>query len=202
MDEECLIELGKGYPFLDLRESGDCAAFNCPQEELFGFCESLRDKEDFALLVDLTAVDWGEDASPRFSTFHHFYSLPRKIYLRIVSDCSNDVEPVAPSVSGLYPGADWHEREVYDMFGIHFTDHPNLKRILMWDDYPHFPLRKDFPLAGVETDLPDTDVAAATGASVIPAPMMGGPFVAPVEGHVSQREPRGKDQSWTEERGE
>ena len=88
------------------------------------------------------------------------------------------------------------------MFGIHFTDHPNLKRILMWDDYPHFPLRKDFPLAGVETDLPDTDVAAATGASVIPAPMMGVPFVAPVEGHVSQREPRGKDQSWTEERGE
>ena len=200
MDDERAMALGKRYAFLDTRESGDCTAFNCPQKELFGFCESLRDKEDFALLVDVTAVDWGNDASPRFSTFHHFYSLARKDYLRIASDCLSDGEPEAPSVSALYPGADWHEREVYDMFGIRFIGHPNLKRILMWDDFQHFPLRKDFPLAGVETELPAADVAEETGASVIAAPMMGGPFVAPPEGHVSESEPRGKDQTWTEER--
>ena len=124
-----------------------------------------------------------------------------KDYLRIASDCPNDLEPEIPSLSAIFPGADWHEREVFDMFGIRFTNHPNLKRILMWDAYPHFPLRKDFPLAGLETELPAADVAEDTGASVIAAPMMGGPFVAPAEGHVSESEPRGKDQTWTEERG-
>jgi len=200
MDDEWAMELGKRYAFLNDRASGDCTAFNCPQEDLFGLCEALRDNEGFDLLTDLTAVDWGLEVSPRFSTFHHFFSLARKQYLRIASDCSSDVEPVAPSVSALYPGADWHEREVYDMFGINFTGHPNMRRILMWDDYSHFPLRKDFPLAGIETDLPAADVAAETGASVIAAPMMGGPFVAPPQSHVSESEPRGKDQTWTEER--
>ena len=200
MDEEWSNELGKRYGFLTRRNSCDCAAFNCPADQLLDFCQALRDQEGCDLLVDVTAVDWGESASPRFSTFHHFYSLVRKDYLRIATDCLNDLDPEAPSVSALYAGADWHEREVYDMFGIRFTDHPNLKRILMWDGYSHFPLRKDFPLAGIETDLPAADVAEETGVSVSAAPMMGGPFVAPPEGHVSESEPRGKDQSWTEER--
>lgn len=200
MDEDWARELEKRHAFLMVRESGDCTAFNCPQEELLELCQSLRDSEGFDLLIDVTAVDWGEDASPRFSTFHHFYSLVRKDYLRIVTDCPNATEPEAPSITSLYPAADWHEREVYDMFGIRFIGHPNLKRILMWDEYEHFPLRKDFPLSGIETELLATDVAKETGASVIAAPMMGGPFVAPPEGHVSESEPRGKDQTWTEER--
>lgn len=193
------MELGKRFAFLSQRKSGDCMAFDCPMDELVTLCKALRDKEGFPLLVDLTAVDWGEDASPRFSTFYHFYSLVRKEYLRISCPCLNDLEPEAPSLSALYSGADWHEREVFDMFGIGFSGHPNLTRILMWEDYPHFPLRKDFPLAGIETELPAKDVAEETGASVMAAPMMGGPFVSPPEGHVSQSEPRGKDQSWTEE---
>ncbi|MEM9226432.1 MAG: NADH-quinone oxidoreductase subunit C, partial [Verrucomicrobiota bacterium] len=73
-------------------------------------------------------------------------------------------------------------------------------RILMWDDYPYYPLRKEFPLAGIETDLPAADVAEASGAKVIPAPMMGGPFHAPQTGEMSEREPRAADQSWTEEK--
>ena len=200
MDDEWVIELEKRFAFLTPRKSADCAAFDCPMDELITLCKALRDKEGFPLLVDLTAVDWGEDATPRFSTFYHFYSLVRKEYLRISCTCVNDLEPDAPSLSSLYSGADWHEREVFDMFGIHFGGHPNLTRILMWDDYPHFPLRKDFPLAGIETALPAKDVADETGASVIAAPMMGGPFVAPAEGLVSQSEPRGKDQSWSEDK--
>ena len=74
-----------------------------------------------------------------------------------------------PSVSEIYPSANWHERETFDMFGIVFTDHPNLKRILMWDEYPYFPLRKEFPLAGIDTPLPAADVAEVTEASVEPA---------------------------------
>lgn len=201
MDDEWAKKLGKRFAFLSPRESADCVAFDCPASKLLEFCNALADQEGFELLADLTAVDWGEGSSPRFSTIYHLYSLAFKDYLRIASDCPNDLEPEIPSLSAIFPGADWHEREVFDMFGIRFTNHPNLKRILMWDAYPHFPLRKDFPLAGLETELPAADVAEDTGASVIAAPMMGGPFVAPAEGHVSESEPRGKDQTWTEERG-
>tara|TARA_Y100001968_G_scaffold325176_2_gene365971 strand:- start:510 stop:1124 length:615 start_codon:yes stop_codon:yes gene_type:complete len=201
MDNDWTKKFKKRFAFLSPRESADCIAFNCPASNLLELGEALAQKEGFDLLVDLTAVDWGEESSPRFSTVCHFYSLSFKNYLRIVIDCSNNVEPEIPSLATLFPGADWHEREVFDMFGIRFSNHPNLKRILMWDGYPHFPLRKDFPLAGEPTELPAADVAEDTGVSVLPAPMMGGPFVAPSEGHVSQSEPRGKDQSWTEERG-
>jgi NADH-quinone oxidoreductase subunit C len=86
------------------------------------------------------------------------------------------------------------------MFGIRFDGHPDMRRILMWDEYPHFPLRKDFPLAGIETELPDDEVAAETKEKVRPAPMAGGPFVAPQESHMSQREPRARDESWNEKK--
>jgi len=104
-----------------------------------------------------------------------------------------------PSATGLWPGANWHEREAYDMFGIGFEGHPDLRRILMWDGYPYFPLRKDFPLAGLETALPDSAVAEETGAKVMPAPYMGGPFVAAAGRPMDEAEPRAKDQSWSEQ---
>jgi NADH-quinone oxidoreductase subunit C len=85
------------------------------------------------------------------------------------------------------------------MFGIKFIGHPNHKRILMWDDYPYYPLRKEFPLAGIDTPLPAADVSEVTDASVEPAPMMGGPFVASGSGPMSDSEPRAKDESWTEQ---
>jgi NADH-quinone oxidoreductase subunit C len=104
-----------------------------------------------------------------------------------------------PTCSNIYPAANWHERETFDMFGIKFIGHPNHKRILMWDDYPYFPLRKEFPLAGIDTPLPAADVSEVTEASVEPAPMMGGPFVANGSGPMSDSEPRAKDESWTEQ---
>ena len=81
------------------------------------------------------------------------------------------------------------------MYGIRFTDHPNLTRILMWEAYPYHPLRKEFPLAGIETELPAADTAQQTGAKVISAPMMGGPFHAPSEDrhHMADAEPRADD---------
>ena len=85
------------------------------------------------------------------------------------------------------------------MFGIKFEGHPDLRRILMWDEYPYFPLRKEFPLAGIDTPLPAADAAEVTEASVEPAPMMGGPFVSSGDGVMSSSEPRALDESWTEE---
>ena len=86
----------------------------------------------------------------------------------------------------VWRAANWHEREIYDMMGIRFSGHPDLRRILMWEGYPYYPLRKDFPLAGKATDLPEVAFSR-------PAPLEGGPFVTTAgEEHREQREPRAK----------
>jgi NADH-quinone oxidoreductase subunit C len=85
--------------------------------------------------------------------------------------------------------------------GVRFTGHPDLRRILMWDGYPYHPLRKDFPLAGKPTELPDEEIAQFSGTKVIAAPMAGGPFVAQPDGSVevsAGRGPRSLDQAWNE----
>lgn len=197
MSAETKSILLERFPMLAERESGDHPAYNCPPGRLIEVARYLRDEADYDLLMDVTAIDW-EDRSPRFSTVYHFYTTSAHAYLRIVCDLDDDEDPAVPSLVGLWAGADWHERETYDMFGIRFEGHPDLRRILMWDGYPYFPLRKEFPLAGIETELPGADVAEETGASVLPAPMMGGPFVAKTSGPMSKAEPRAKDESWTE----
>jgi len=162
---------------------------------------SLKEEHGFDMLTDVCGVDWAEGAKPRFTVVYHVYSTTGHEYVRVAADCADDAAPEVPSVTGLWPGADWHERETFDMFGIRFAGHPDLRRILMWDGYPHFPLRKDFPLAGIETDLPDAEVAAETKVGLIAAPMMGGPFVASAgQINLTEAEPRAKDESWTERR--
>ena len=92
-------------------------------------------------------------------------------HLRVKAKVSED-EPTVDSIVPVFQGADWHEREVFDMMGIKFAGHPDLRRILMWDGYPFHPLKKDFPLEGLPSDLPGEE-----GFSRI-APMEGGPYVA------------------------
>ena len=185
--------------FLSKRESIDCLTMDCPSDKLVELVLSLRDEENFDLLLDLTAIDHGEEAQVRFSVVLHLYSLVHRGYLRFHVACPDNENPSVPSIAEIYPAANWHERETYDMFGIEFEGHPDLRRILMWDEYPYFPLRKEFPLAGIDTPLPAADVAEVTEASVEPAPMMGGPFVSSGEGVMSSSEPRALDESWTEE---
>ena len=89
--------------------------------------------------------------------------------LRIKTHVNEEISEL-PSVLAVCRTANWHEREIYDMMGIRFSGHPDLRRILMWEGYPYFPLRKDFPLAGKPSDSPGV-------AFTKPAPLEGGPFV-------------------------
>ncbi len=181
------------------RPSADHPALNVSASAAVALLATLRDEQAFDYLVDITAIDWSAEKTPRFTVIWHLYSTVNHAYLRVAADCADDANPVAPTATGLWPAANWHEREAYDMFGINFAGHPDLRRILMWEGYPYFPLRKEFPLAGLPTELPDAEVAAETGTRLISAPMAGGPFVAPAGGPMSTVEPRAKDEAWSEQ---
>ena len=191
--------LTERFDFLSERPSADHPAYNCPAGRFLELVAELHDTLEYDLLLDVTAVDW-DSATPRFTGIYHFFSTTRHGYLRIAVDCPDDANPTLPSLAALYPAANWHERETFDLMGIHYEGHPDLRRILMWDTYPYHPLRKEFPLAGIEVPLPADDVAEATQAKVISAPMMGGPFVSSGDGPMSQTEPRARDESWTEQK--
>lgn len=194
---DLLEALGPRFEGLEPRLTTDHPATRCRPEFIRPLLQTLRDEYGYLMLMDLTAVDWDEE-TPRFTVFYHLLNPKTARYARVSVDCADDDEPEVPSVVSLFAAAEWHERETFDMFGIRFTDHPDLRRILMWDGYPYYPLRKEFPLAGIETDLPDSEVGEATRAKVLPAPMMGGPFVAQTGQPMSASEPRGRDESWTE----
>lgn len=185
-----------------VRPSSDHPAVNVPMAEAKAALQWLRDAQGYDFLVDVTGIDWAAGASPRFTTVWHLYSTRGHGYIRVAADNTDDEAPSAPSVADLWPAANWHERECWDLLGIRFEGHPDLRRILMWDSYPHHPLRKEFPLAGIESELPDAEVAAETNAKAIAAPMMGGPFVASNKGemNLTDAEPRAKDESWHEKK--
>lgn len=145
-------------------------------------CQYAKDKLAFDYLVDLSTIDhYGDD--PRFEVVYELYGIEHGCHLRLKT-CISEEDSELPSVTGVWRTANWHEREAYDMMGVKFTGHPNLKRILMWEGYPHFPLRKDFPLEGKTTEIPDV-------AFTKPAPMDGGPFVTVAGGEdTTAREPR------------
>jgi NADH-quinone oxidoreductase subunit C len=136
----------------------------------------------FTYLVDICSVDnYGED--PRWTLVYHLRNIVTVTEIRLKTDLSEE-KSALPSVLPVWRTANWHEREIYDMMGIRFVNHPDLRRILMWEGYPHFPLRKDFPLAGKPTDLPGVAFTRVT-------PMEGGPFVTVAGGNDSiAREPR------------
>lgn len=190
------------FPQITPRASADHPAINVPATEVIAVLKYLRDEFAYDFLMDVTAIDWSATTSPRFTVVWHLHSTQSHTYIRIASNCASDTEPEMPTATGLWAGADWHERETWDLLGIRFTGHPNLRRILMWEGYPYHPLRKEFPLAGIETELPDIEVAEETKAKVKPAPMAGGPFVASNAGEISpsDAEPRAKDESWNERR--
>ncbi|MBN8712107.1 MAG: NADH dehydrogenase [Verrucomicrobia bacterium 61-8] len=154
-------------------------------EALHDAARYLKDEQGFDYLIDISSLDHFGD-SPRFEVVYELCNLGKGSHIRLKAALASDEEPVAPTVVDLWPTADWHEREVYDMMGIKFDGHPNLTRILMWEGYPYHPLRKDFPLQGKPSE---TEEVAFTHV----APLAGGPFVTvPTSGNTQVREPRAR----------
>lgn len=118
-----------------------------PREAIVRIARFLKEDPGFAMnvLMDLTAVDGlGMGWAPRFEVVYHFYSVGKNHRLRLKIR-TGEKDPVA-TLTGLWPAADWLEREVWDMFGIRFEGHPDLKRILMYEEFVGHPLRKDYPI--------------------------------------------------------
>lgn len=118
------------------------------REKVAEVARYLKDTEDFRYCVDVTAVDW-KKREPRFDVVYHFYSFSKNDRIRIKCAVADGEE--VPSIAGVFLAADWSERETYDMFGIRFAGHPDLRRILTWEGFHGHPLRKDFPLEGIDT---------------------------------------------------
>jgi NADH-quinone oxidoreductase subunit C len=153
-------------------------------ERIVEICAFAKKELGFDYLADITSIDnYGED--PRWTIVYELYGIGNGAYLRLKTSVSEEKSEL-PSVIGVWRTADWHEREMFDMMGIRFRGHPDLRRIIMWEGYPHFPLRKDFPLGGKPTELPDVAFTKT-------APIEGGPFVtASAAKDAIEREPRAK----------
>jgi NADH-quinone oxidoreductase subunit C len=121
------------------------------RDRIVDVCRAFKD-DGYVYLVDLCGVDYSKfpnHTGPRFSVAYTLYSFAKNARVRIrVWTAEN--EPV-PSVTSVWKTANWHERETWDMLGISFTGHPNLERILMWEGFNGHPLRKDFPIRGIDT---------------------------------------------------
>jgi NADH-quinone oxidoreductase subunit C len=118
------------------------------REKIAEIARHLKEKEDFRYCVDVTAVDW-KKREPRFDVVYHFYSFSKNDRIRVKCGVADGEE--VPSIAPVFLAADWSERETYDMFGIRFTGHPDLRRILTWEGFNGHPLRKDFPVEGIDT---------------------------------------------------
>jgi NADH-quinone oxidoreductase subunit C len=111
---------------------------------------------EFLLCEDITAVDWARRKN-RFTVVYHIFSLKNKFRICLEADVDEPEEKSGwniDSVSSVWKTANWQEREVYDMYGITFNNHPDLRRVYMPEEFEHYPLRKDFPLMGIPGSLP------------------------------------------------
>ncbi|MBM4061438.1 MAG: NADH-quinone oxidoreductase subunit C [Planctomycetes bacterium] len=137
--EHRLVDSGDGMPTIEVA-----------RERLHELLARLRDRAGFGMCTLVTAVDH-LPAEPRFQVTHQLLSLEHRDRVRVHCRVPGN-DPWVPSCVDLWPGANWSERECWDMFGVRFAGHPDLRRLLMPEEYDHHPLRKDFPQGGIEPD--------------------------------------------------
>ncbi len=139
--EEIFIKKGIDFKI----ETKDVLTILIPPNKIYEGIKLLRENENllFDYLLDITACDYPD--KNEFEVIYHLYSFLRNERIRIKSELERK-KPEILSITSIFPSANWFEREIYDLFGIKFINHPNLKRILLWDNFPGHPLRKDYPL--------------------------------------------------------
>ena len=158
MNSEELLnnKLKERFPGLnyDITKFRDELTLSLPKQNIVEVCKYLKTEPELEYLLceDITAIDWAK-RKDRFTVVYHIYSFKNNSRLRLktnvdASDCKID------SVTSVWEAANWHERETFDMYGIQFNNHPDLRRMYMPEDFEYFPLRKDFPLMGIPGSIP------------------------------------------------
>jgi NADH-quinone oxidoreductase subunit C len=124
------------------------------KKDILEVCKFLKYDSDmeFVLCEDITAIDWAKRKN-RFTVVYHIFSLKNKIRLSVKADV-DESDCNINSVTSVWKTANWHEREAYDMYGVKFNNHPDLRRMYMPEEFEHYPLRKDFPLLGIPGSIP------------------------------------------------
>ena len=147
--DETINALCTAFADLGVTRFRDEARVATPVESLHGVLAFLKDQRAFDLLVDVTCVDYLDypGAKDRFGMVYLLANSETNERINVRS-MVNDPDPTVPTVVDLWEGANWLEREVWDMFGIRFTGHPDLRRILLPEEFTAHPLRKDYPLQG------------------------------------------------------
>lgn len=181
---EAIAALEAKFPVLGKTEFRGETTLTVEAARIAEICAFVKKELGFDMLHNVCAVD-NLGSTPRFDVVYDLYSLAASQALRLKAQVPEEA-PELPSVAGIWASANWQERETYDLSGIRFTDHPDPRRILMWEGYPYHPLRKDFPLAGRPTDMPEVAFTKTT-------PMEGGPYVTnPGTGGSKELEPRSR----------
>lgn len=132
---------------------GDLAV-TVSKADIVRVCEFLKNDPElvFDMVIDICGVDTYRPEG-RFEVIYILYSLTNKKYIRL-KVVVEETDAVVPTVTGVWSGANWYERETYDMFGMRFAGHPDLRRIYMPEEFEYYPLRKDFPLMGIPDSMP------------------------------------------------
>jgi NADH-quinone oxidoreductase subunit C len=138
----------------DISDYKDELTIKFAKKNVVSICKYLKEDGDlqFNYCSDVTAVDWLK-RKDRFTVVYNIYSLKNNFRLRLKSDV-DESDCAIDSVSSVWGSANWQERETYDMYGIKFNNHPDLRRMYMPEEFEHHPLRKDFPLMGIPGSLP------------------------------------------------
>ncbi len=137
---------------VEVSEFRDEVSLLVPADKIVEVCRAARDEFGFNMLINETAVDYWPQTEPRFHVIYHVYAVEHKVILGLRVPLAGNA-PSLPTVEGIFPVANWHEREIWDMFGIHFDGHSDLRRILMPHDWEGFPQRKDYPLGYEEVEF-------------------------------------------------
>ncbi len=137
---------------LSISEFRDEVNLLVPPAKIVDVCRVLRDEFGFNMLVNETAVDYWPQIEPRFHVVYHLRAMTDRLIIGLCVPLAGNA-PSLPTIEGVFPVANWHEREIWDMFGIRFDGHSDLRRILMPQDWEGFPQRKDYPLGYEEVEF-------------------------------------------------